>query len=119
MCTSRKSFCTDEIYAWFCGAADTFIEKVTVPALAKASKVPAYVPREVRRQWDKFTQVAAMLNKRIAQYLNRYHTSSNNLPTVERHWSNRFKAWMQRENLSLSLLEAPAPVFGRVPVVQL
>ena len=64
MCTSRKSFCTDEIYAWFCGAADTFIEKVTVPALAKASKVPAYVPREVRRQWDKFTQVAAMLNKR-------------------------------------------------------
>ena len=74
MCTSRKSFCTEEIYTWFCDAADTFIEKVTTPALAKV-RAPAEQARQVRRQWDKFSQVSSMINKRIAQYLNRYHTT--------------------------------------------
>jgi len=109
MCTSRKSYCTDEIYDWFCGAADEYIKKVVVPAM-KPMRSAAERGMQARRQWSKYEAVSTMLNKRIAQYLNRYHTSSNNLPTIEKHWGDTFQTWMRKENISQKVLLQPTPI---------
>ena len=74
---------------------------------------------QVQAQWRKYAKTASMLNNRIASYLNRclhaalpsspdpevvaislpsrsgvdrrYHTTANNLKTIECHWHDTFK----------------------------
>jgi hypothetical protein len=72
---------------------------------------------EVRRQYQKYEAVSALLNKRIAQYLNRYHTGSNGLPTIHRFWNMTFKRWMFKEQIPERVLQDPHPIaLGHKPM---
>jgi len=113
MCTSRKSFCTADIYDWFCSAADRYIAGVVAPAVLTAGGGMPERTRQVLLQWRKFCKVANMLNNRIASYLNRYHTTANNLKTIESHWSDTFKAWLRGQGMTEGVLDPiAAPVFA-------
>jgi len=103
MCTSRRSDCADDIYRWFCRQANRYISDVVEPAVNRLSGKEKAA--EIRAQSTKFRTVASYLSSKVASYLNRYHTTANNLQSIETHWIQTFDTWKN--------FKQPQPTNGR------
>jgi len=85
MCTQKSGNFSQDLYEWFCSAADAFLELEPPPSEWK----------QVIQSFPRFQRVARLMD-RVSMYLKRYHVHRNSLMTVDIVWRCRLKKWAIR-----------------------